>query len=356
MIRGFPAMPPLPPSGAAQAKQGATVPDFGLLLANDPEIAAPAVAAPVRDVLPPPGERVLDDPTQGDADRNRPDVFAPASGLLIANDPAIVLPAIGTPTTAPRTPNARDGHQNDGLPVPASSFDSTRYPASVGLSPTIDQVAMDVSEPVPVVRLPIDVPSELPLAELSDAVAPLVTRSSTGDVEREVAAVPWHLQANSHLSWATSTSVSTPAVATTIAIPAVAGALLPSCSSSPAPLVPTLTVADLTLDVPDSSIGALNAGARSTSNARNAPNLDSVATSGWFAAWTSWPERLLRWQSESGGASTAWVRDFRLSSGDAQPLIDSLRDLAGEQGHSLRRIMLNGHEVWRNTPQSEPRG
>lgn len=318
MIRGFSSLPPLPQGGAAQNKQGASVPDFGLLLSNRPAAAAPEAATPPLDT-PLPGERA--------------------------------------PEVAPRILDAAEEERNDILPSLVVSIDPTanRNPV-VGLTAAVDGLAPEGQTRGSCEHVQLDPAADHPSPVIPEPVAPSVAHSNSGDVQRDVSTVPWHLQANSRLSWSSSTGVSTPNVAATVATPVFAAA---AASNRPAPSIPmvsTLPMPMMALDVPESTSALLNAAARSTSVARKDPVLDGVATSGWFAAWTAWPERLLRWQSESGGASTAWVRDFRLSAGDAQPLVDSLRDLAGQQGHSLRRIMLNGHEVWRDSPQSEPRG
>jgi len=72
------------------------------------------------------------------------------------------------------------------------------------------------------------------------------------------------------------------------------------------------------------------------------------------AASMLWPHRLLRWLADHDGRVSAWVRDYRLDPAEAGQLVDYLRNLAEQQGHSLHRIMLNGHELWRvpSTPDS----
>jgi hypothetical protein len=59
-----------------------------------------------------------------------------------------------------------------------------------------------------------------------------------------------------------------------------------------------------------------------------------------------WPKRALHFVSDSEGG-TAWVRDYQLEKNDVEKLFSSIRCAAEQQNFTLRRIMLNGHEVWR---------
>jgi len=58
------------------------------------------------------------------------------------------------------------------------------------------------------------------------------------------------------------------------------------------------------------------------------------------------PQRVLHWLSD-GDATTAWVRDYTLDAASTGTLVEALRCFSEQQGFTLRRIMLNGHEVWR---------
>ncbi len=64
------------------------------------------------------------------------------------------------------------------------------------------------------------------------------------------------------------------------------------------------------------------------------------------ASLVMWPQRVLHWLSD-GDATTAWVRDYTLDSASTGTLVEALRCFSEQQGFTLRRIMLNGHEVWR---------
>lgn len=77
-----------------------------------------------------------------------------------------------------------------------------------------------------------------------------------------------------------------------------------------------------------------------------------------MAAWVHWPQRMLRWRTDATGDGhvTAWIRDFSLETDDIHPLVDSLRALSQEQGFSLRRVMVNGHEAWTADEHFHPTG
>ncbi|MFT3806716.1 hypothetical protein [Arenimonas sp.] len=76
-------------------------------------------------------------------------------------------------------------------------------------------------------------------------------------------------------------------------------------------------------------------------------NADPVHA-GQATAWTFWSQRLLRWQPDREGEGViARVRDFGFDPAQTQSLIDSLLALSEQQDIPLRRIVLNGHEIWR---------
>lgn len=81
------------------------------------------------------------------------------------------------------------------------------------------------------------------------------------------------------------------------------------------------------------------------------------AKGGQLAALVHWSQRVLRWSGSAAGAGiTAWVRDYGLAASDVPALIDSLVALATEQGFSLARIVINGHEAWSAGEQHMTRG
>lgn len=81
------------------------------------------------------------------------------------------------------------------------------------------------------------------------------------------------------------------------------------------------------------------------------------AKGGHLAALAHWSQRMLRWSGNAATAGiTAWVRDYALSASDVPALIDSLVALSTEQGFSLARIVVNGHEAWSAGKQHMTRG
>ena len=81
------------------------------------------------------------------------------------------------------------------------------------------------------------------------------------------------------------------------------------------------------------------------------------AKGGQLAALVHWSQRMLRWSGSSAGAGiTAWVRDYALAASDMPALIESLVALSAEQGFSLARIVVNGHEAWSAGEQHMTRG
>lgn len=81
------------------------------------------------------------------------------------------------------------------------------------------------------------------------------------------------------------------------------------------------------------------------------------AKGGQLAALVHWSQRMLRWSGSAAGAGiTAWVRDYGLAASDVPALIDSLVALSTEQGFSLARIVVNGHEAWSAGEQHMTRG
>lgn len=78
-----------------------------------------------------------------------------------------------------------------------------------------------------------------------------------------------------------------------------------------------------------------------------AGGLDAASQRAGWAPLLTWPQRVLRWLGDGEG-TTAWVRDYQMDLSQVQSLLDSLRCLAEQQGLPLRRVMLNGHELWRS--------
>jgi len=81
-----------------------------------------------------------------------------------------------------------------------------------------------------------------------------------------------------------------------------------------------------------------------------------TGTSGDFAEWA---RRMVRF---SDGTATLWIRDYRLDAPQRHALIEQLHSFARDAGQPLRRIVLNGEDIWRegalnpHTGKGEPHG
>lgn len=64
------------------------------------------------------------------------------------------------------------------------------------------------------------------------------------------------------------------------------------------------------------------------------------------SATSYWSERSLRFTRQRDGSSIAWLRDFRISDGEASHLIQLVLNDAKANGVALSKIMLNGREAW----------
>jgi len=161
--------------------------------------------------------------------------------------------------------------------------------------------------------------------------------------------MPWHLQANAGLSYrlsGASTQASLPGL-----MPLAGG---DRQATSPPRVAAVIGNAEAAADATAEQFAHVQGGTadfvftRAQHSTAMAAAADAAIPSRTAAATLLWPHRLLRWLADSDAGMTAWVRDYRLDPSQATQLIDSLRCLAEQQGHSLHRIMLNGHELWRS--------
>ena len=169
----------------------------------------------------------------------------------------------------------------------------------------------------------------------------------------ELVSLPWHLQANAGLSYR---SVG-------VTLQDIPVDQMGHAGEAPRanPSARAAALAAMTEDsIVEQQIAFVRSGAaifvsdRVQRSAAMTAAADIVLPGRSAAASLLWPHRLLRWLADSDAGMTAWVRDYRLDPSQAAQLVDSLRCLADQQGHSLHRIMLNGHELWRaaSTPVS----
>lgn len=266
-------------------------------------------------------------------------VAAPTPATAAPADFMAVLAGTAAPVTTPVPAMPTEPPADASLIAP--TLPTPTQPATPSLPSRVPDPAMAHAHDMPVPPPPKPMPA------------------SDDDGETQVIALPWHLQANVGLSWASGVAgagvatspghpvaTASPPVATAIAGTAgtagnVGIALRPAAINATAGTRPAPAM--------------LMPRATSGSSERSSAAGPTIGTDGWYAPWVAWPDRLLRWHAENDGSASAWVRDYRLEAGDAAPLVQSLRDLAGQQQLSLRRIVLNGHELWRAPTLQTPR-
>jgi hypothetical protein len=282
----------------------------------------PGTPASVVDVLP------LDRPAV--AQHLQPRNTDPARPQLQPPAPVVEAPVVVHEPPLPMPPLRNPRPQVDIPPVTRPPLDTPSIPFPQTLPPPIGQPRPEV----PQVRYPLQL--HLP-----------IERPQTGTTAARLdwLSLPWRLQANAGLSYRTA---ALPLVrADRIAAQAVA-ATIPPAQTRPGSVPTFPNAAPRTWERID---GLLERFAQTEWPAPGSDH-DWCGTSGGpvrrgLVAWLIWPQRLLRWHPDpTGEGGTAWVRDFTLDPAQAQPLVDSILALAEEQGISLHRIVLNGHEVW----------
>lgn len=191
--------------------------------------------------------------------------------------------------------------------------------------------------------------SKLRLAGTEDeppAIEVPLTEGSVGHSQVIYVNRPWHLAANAGLSYRSSATV--PGIRATDEV------LVPAAPSALASIGETFAIPASRLKAVSQALGELPADGvehapspTASDVARRSPAPTTVASPDWLPIPT-WPQRLLRW-TEDGDGSTAWIRDFSLPAAEQAPLVALLRGMADAQGVCLRRIMLNGHLLWRSS-------
>lgn len=68
---------------------------------------------------------------------------------------------------------------------------------------------------------------------------------------------------------------------------------------------------------------------------------------------SEWLSRWMKWIERDGHDPVVLLRDYRMDGDETRRVVDSLREFAREHGVSLERVVVNGHEFWRN-PGSDP--
>jgi hypothetical protein len=181
------------------------------------------------------------------------------------------------------------------------------------------------------------------LAKLGDTIRAHQSVGAGGE-RIDFVALPWRLQANAGLSYRSFDG-------------AVANAIGAPPSRAAAPIIRQRADAAARNTIPMLPDGEHQAEALHRlaviSQLRDARQAERAAGCAEAAAnrdaWPllMWPQRVLRWLGDGEG-TTAWVRDYQIDMSKLQTLLDSLRCLAEQQGLPLRRVMLNGHELWRS--------
>ena len=271
-------------------------------------------------------------------------------------------PMAAHPWQGPSVEPARPAQKNPASPVqddtPLHSItDEVAAPALSTLNVssqhavTTELAARPASDPVTILQV-ADIEQMPSIGEFVQLPDIHCGHTTMGGEQVELDSIPWRLQANAGLSYRTvETDVRddgvglhemVPLVAHANSMPLVRGFTFApfSASSSIAEWLASLQPID-----GSSAHGGSAGDDPATAEVGTAARTETVATS------LAWPERLLRWLADSNSESaTAWVRDYQLAPSQAGGLIDALRLLATQQGFSLDRIMLNGHELWRTAP------
>jgi hypothetical protein len=84
------------------------------------------------------------------------------------------------------------------------------------------------------------------------------------------------------------------------------------------------------------ALRAGDASAAATLGAASAP-----VVSEWLSRWMKWIER-------DGHDPVVLLRDYRMDGDETRRVVDTLREFAREHGVVLDRVVVNGHEFWRN--------
>lgn len=82
-----------------------------------------------------------------------------------------------------------------------------------------------------------------------------------------------------------------------------------------------------------------------------APDEAAELRAGTAAAFTEWARRMVRL---SDGTATLWIRDYRLDATQQRSLVEQLHSFARDTSTSLKRIVFNGDELWREGARTHP--
>lgn len=170
------------------------------------------------------------------------------------------------------------------------------------------------------------------------------TRSSAEAGVVELVAMPWRLQANAGMSYR-SILHKFHDVSSSIKQTVKNGVNDSTVLSIHAGSAPTSTVSSGFQQTVNAQTHTANILVQVASELVDVFEMARAERSHARASIVLWPHRALHWLAD-GEATTAWVRDYQLDANGIQSLVDGIRCVAEQQGFTLRRIMLNGHEAW----------
>jgi hypothetical protein len=314
--------PPLPPRPAAQESQSG-VPSFLEWALSNPGPDAGANPQPDGHADPD-GQRAGIAPSAHATSAHATSVVP---GTI---DPALALLPPNLPGDAMRAPSLADASLADprmpvpGVPAPPASGPSALVPGdpSIAVSAVVD-------------------PQDLATQTLQ-----VHLRKPQG--EREVVSLPWRLAAGGRLDQ----SLRVPGM---VAPPGMASSSTPVGGVSSAN--PGMAVFDALgrLQTPGLSPGARAPGEGALLPgmmriAARAGDASAAATLGAASApvVSEWLSRWMKWIERDGHDPVVLLRDYRMDGDETRRVVDTLREFAREHGVVLDRVVVNGHEFWRN--------
>jgi hypothetical protein len=263
------------------------------------------------------------------------------------------LPDLPPRMTLPETPRDRNA-PNDELfarMLENGSREGAEPHASAEPPPGPDGMASTCAAPSPTPEpTSMPVPAATLQATLEETTSEVLAARSTQAMQaggrEQLVVYPWQLRAHAGLSYAHggagggagSAVANAPALSTTDGV-GTSSWRDPAMAEVGYGSLPTDRVAARAI-APVAAESSLPASAATERTARLTPT--SVAASG-----ETWPQRLLRWIADRDAGQTIWIRDYALAPEAARPLVADLLRESTAQGVSLRRVMLNGHELWR---------
>jgi hypothetical protein len=216
----------------------------------------------------------------------------------------------------------------------------------------VDPTLADPRMPVPGVPAP---PASDPSIAVSAVVDPQDLATQTLQVhlrkpqgEREVVSLPWRLAAGGRLDQ----SLRVPGM---VAPPVTASSSMPIGGVSSAN--PGTAVFDALgrLQTPGLPPGERAAGEDALlpgmlRRAMRAGDPSAAATLGAASApvVSEWLSRWMKWIERDGHDPVVLLRDYRMDGDETRRVVDTLREFAREHGVVLDRVVVNGHEFWRN--------